>query len=119
MTYTDLTITMLIVTLVVFAIWRTGQLNPVGTGKLARRMNALELKVAEQGARMDRIEGSILTIADKVGLVAENVEKVSNDVSATRLEMAGDRGASERTWAAVSRLENFFIQDSFNQRVRP
>lgn len=109
MTYAEIITTAFVVGLVLFAMWRVGQLNPVGTGKLARRMNTLEMKVAEQGVRMDGIEQSILKIAVDVG-------DAGREVAAMRMEMAGDRGASERTWKAVSRLEGFFIEDSFKGR---
>jgi uncharacterized coiled-coil protein SlyX len=111
-TYLDILISVGVVLLVLIANVRIGQLNPVGTGKLARRLNALEQKVAEQGQRMDGIEQSILTIAGDVG-------KMTSEVSALRVEVAGDRGLTERTWMAVSRLEGFFIEDSFKQRGRP
>lgn len=109
MTYAEIIITAFVVALVLFAMWRVGQLNPVGTGKLARRMNQLELRVAEQGQRMDGIERSVL-------LLAETSASTSTSIEAMRVELAADRGLTERTWSAVDRLQNYFIEDSFKRR---
>lgn len=119
MTYLDIIVTVGVLSMSLFAIWRVGQLNPVGTGQLARRLNALELKVGEQGQRMDGIDRAILSIADRVGTMGDAVDRIDTQMAALRVEVAGDRGLTERTWAAVSRLEGFFIQDSFAQRARP
>ena len=108
MSYAEMIVSAGIVVLVLFAIWRVAQLNPFGTGRLARRINMVEHKVAELAGRMDGVERSILTIAD-------DVNSISTQVSATRLELAADRGLTERTWQAVSRLEGFFIEDSFKK----
>jgi uncharacterized coiled-coil protein SlyX len=114
--YIDLFVTLAIVAAVAFSAWRVGQVNPVGTGRLARRLNTLELKVAEQGARMDAIEQSILTIAESVSGVGERLSQVDTRLGAISIDIAADRGVTERTWSAVSRLEGFFIQDSFEAR---
>lgn len=112
-------ITLLVLLLVLFAMWRVGQLNPVGTGKLARRINQLELKVAEQGQRMDGIERSIITIAETVAGTNEAVTGIEKGITALRVEVAGDRGLTQRTWEGVSRLEGYFIQRSFDGSTRP
>lgn len=118
MSYLDIIVSGAIVAMVLFAVWRVGQQNPVGTGQLARRINALEMKVSEQGQRMDGIDRAILSIAERVGAMGDGVDRIDTQMSALRVEVAGDRGLTERTWAAVSRLEGFFIQDAFAQRGR-
>ena len=90
-------------------MWRVGQLNPVGTGRLAGRMNQLELRVAEQGQKMSEIERSVL-------LLAQSSADTNTALAAMRIELAADRGLTERTWSAVDRLQAYFIEDSFSRK---
>lgn len=108
-TYSDILITIVIVAVVLYAAHRLGQVNPIGTGKLARRLGAVELKVAEQGEKLDSLDRAMVTLADSTaGTVRE--------LGAMRVEMAGDRGLAERTWAATDRLQHYFIEDAFKRR---
>ena len=109
MSISDYLITLFVVCVVLFAAWRGGQVNPVGTGKIVRRMDELERQVGLQGARMDGIEKSVLLLAD-------TAKDTSKSIDAMRMELAADRGLTERTWSAVSRLQDFFIEDSFKRR---
>lgn len=95
----------------VACVWWLGQRNPVGTGKLARDVRALEAKVASHGVKLDQVDHSLMTIADSVG-------DLTREVGAARIEAAGDRGINERTWAAMERLEGYFIQDGIRKGGR-
>ena len=107
----DIVITAVIMAAVLWSAHRIGQANPVGTGKLAKRMDALELKVVEQGERLGGVDASIIRLADSSKTTADSV-------AALRIEVASDRGVTERTWASVSRLEGFFIEQSFKGERR-
>lgn len=107
--YSDIIITGVIVAIVLLASLRLGQVNPVGTGNLARRLSAVELKVAEQGEKLAALDDAVKTMAENAALSAR-------ELGAMRMEMAGDRGLTERTWAAVDRLQQFFIEDAFRSR---
>lgn len=107
--YIDVLITLAIVGVVLFAAHRLGQANPIGTGKLARRLSAVELKVAEQGEKIDGLDRSLIVLATSSADTARGVEAI-------RIELAADRGLTERTWSAVDRLQLFFIEDSFKRR---
>lgn len=109
-TYTDILVTVMIVAVVLWASVRFGQGNPVGTGKLARRVSAVELKIAEQGEKIDALDRSLATLATSSADTARGVDAI-------RLELAADRGLTERTWAAVDRLQHFFIEDAFKRRT--
>lgn len=109
LSYSDIVITLVIVGSVLFAAWRLGQINPVGTGKLAKRLSAVELIVAEQGKKLDSQGEALTTLAVSSADTARNV-------AAMRVEIASDRGVTERTWSAVDRLQTFFIEDSFKAR---
>ncbi|MEE8612258.1 MAG: hypothetical protein V3V60_15880 [Sphingomonas aquatilis] len=109
LSYTDIIITLVIVGVVLFASHRMGQANPVGTGKLSRRLSAVELKVAEQGEKIDGLDRVMGTLATSAADTARSVD-------AMRLEVAGDRGLAERTWSAVSRIQDYFIEDGFKRR---
>lgn len=119
MTWMEIVVSVFVVGLVLFAMWRAGQMNPVGTGKLARRLSTLETTVGAQGQRMDGIDKSITAIAETVEAMGSGVSAIGTQITALRVEVSGDRGLTERTWSAVSRLEGFFIEDSFKQRGRP
>jgi hypothetical protein len=95
-----------------FAAHRLGQVNPVGTGKLARRLSAVELKVASLDGKLDRQDEALTTLAGSAAETARGVE-------AMRIELASDRGLTERTWSAVDRLQHFFIEDAFKRRGEP
>lgn len=107
--YIDILITLAIVAAVLIAAHRLGQANPIGTGRLARRLSEVEVKVGEQGMKLDKLETVVATLADSTA-------EISRELGALRVEMAGDRGLSERTWSAVDRLQNYFIEDAFKSR---
>ena len=109
MSYVDIIITVAICAVVLFAAHRQGQANPVGTGKLAKRLSAVELKVAEQGEKLDSLDRMMVNLDATAAATATSV-------AAMRVELAADRGLTERTWAAVDRLQHFFIEDAFKQR---
>ena len=109
MSYDEIVITVVIIAIVLFTAWRGGQANPVGTGKIARRLTVLESTVAQQGTKVDALDKGL-------GEIAQLVKKNDENLGAIRIELAGDRGLTERTWAAVDRLQQFFIQDSFDRR---
>lgn len=107
--FSDIVITLIVIAVVLFAAHRLGQVNPVGTGRLARRMSSIEVTVAAQGAKIDTLEQTVASLADNQGVTAR-------ELAAMRLEMAADRGIGERTWASVHRLESYFIEDAFEKR---
>ena len=107
--YSDIIITLIVVGVVLFAAHRMGQANPVGTGRLARRLSAVELKVAEQGEKLDGLDRALATLVNSSADTARAVEAV-------RIELAADRGLTERTWSAVDRLQHYFIEDAFEKR---
>lgn len=109
LSYSDILITLVIVAVVLYAAHRLGQVNPVGTGKLSRRLSAVELKVAEQGEKIDGLERAMTTLATSAADTAR-------EIAALRIEVAGDRGLTERTWSAVDRLQHYFIEDAFEAR---
>lgn len=109
LSYGDILITAVIVAVVLITAWRLGQTNPVGTGKLARRLSAVELKVAEQGEKLTALDTAVKTMAESTALTAR-------ELAAMRIEMAGDRGLGERTWEAVDRMQHFFMEEGFRSR---
>lgn len=109
LSYSDIVITIVIVAVVLYAAHRMGQVNPIGTGKLARRLSAVEVQVVEQGQKLDSLDRALVTLAS-------SAKDTSISVEAMRLELAADRGLTERTWSAVDRLQHFFIEDAFKRR---
>jgi hypothetical protein len=109
LSYIDIVITFVIVSAVLYAAHRLGQANPIGTGRLSRRLSAVELKVAALDEKLDRQEEALAVLATSSSDTARGVE-------AMRIELASDRGLTERTWAAVDRLQHYFIEDAFKRR---
>lgn len=110
LSYSDVIITLIIVSVVLFAAHRMGQANPVGTGRLSKRLSAVEVKVAEQGEKLDSLDRVMNTLASSAADTARSMD-------AMRLELSADRGLTERTWSAVDRLQNYFIEDAFKRRA--
>jgi hypothetical protein len=109
LSYSDILITIVIVAVVLWASHRLGQVNPISTGKLSKRLSAVELKVAEQGEKLDALDRAMVTLA-------ENSAVTAKELGAMRIEMAADRGLEERTWASISRLEHFFMEAGVHAR---
>ena len=116
MSYSDIIISLGVLAFVLFAVWRVGQRNPTGTGKIARDVRVLEQKMAEQGVRIDGLNARLDGMDRAIVRVADEVGSMGTQMTAIRMELAADRGLTERTWSAVSRLEGFFIEDSFKAR---
>lgn len=109
LSYSDIVITIVIVVVVLYAAHRMGQVNPIGTGKLARRLSAVEAQQVVQGEKLDGLDRAL-------GALATSTKDTARGVEAMRIELAADRGLTERTWSAVDRLQNYFIQDAFDRR---
>ena len=109
MSLVDVGITLAIIVAVLWGAHRNGQNNPVGTGKISRRVEAMEAKMGKQELRLDSIDDAVLQLG-------KATSETSKELAAMRIEMAGDRGLAERTWSAVDRLQNYFIQDAFDKR---
>lgn len=109
LSYTDIIITLVIVGVVLFAAHRYGQSNPVGTGRLSKRLSAVEANMGELKEKTDGLEKMINTLAASAADTARSVD-------AMRMELAADRGMGERTWAAIDRIQHFFIEDGFKRR---
>lgn len=109
MSYLEILITLAIVATVLFVAHRSGQANPTGTGRLSRRLSALETIVAGQGDKIESLDNAIVQLV-------ENGVKTTELLQVVRIELASDRVSTERTWNAVDRLQNYFIESSFKRR---
>lgn len=112
LSYIDLLVTGIVVAVVLYAAHRLGQVNPVGTGRLANRLSAVERKVATLDTKID---GQ----ADALEVLSNTAADTATSLSAMRVELASDRGLTERTWSAVDRLQHYFIEDAFKRRGEP
>lgn len=104
--YLQLAIAGVIVAMVFYAVWRNGRANPETTGRLARRMAKMEATVSAQGEKIQGVEESVDRLARSTA--------TTGDITGLRAEIAADREINERTWGAVSRLQDFFIDKAIN-----
>jgi hypothetical protein len=98
MSYFELAIIAFILLGICFLLFRGGQANPEGTGRLARRIGKVEQTLAEKATTesVDAARSELAALSAKVGKL--------------ETEMAGDRRVNQLTYEAVRRLENFFLQ---------
>ena len=93
-------------------LYKGGAANPVGTGRLQRRVQQLAADVSSQG---DKIEALETQVNVRVSGIEVQLRELSDrmalkaDIDAVRRELAADKAISERTWHAVDRLQNYFI----------
>lgn len=102
----QLLVAAVIVGLVLYSFFRHGRSNPENTGKLAKRMGEIEKTIGRQDERMRAMEGSIERLTQSTA--------TSDDIAGLREMIAGDRAINDRTWAAVSRLQDFFVDKAIN-----
>jgi outer membrane murein-binding lipoprotein Lpp len=107
----EITITLAILFLMAFGVWRTGQRNPVDTGTLQRDVSRLKADVAAIRHDIDVAPSA----ADVAGLRQEVKSLRSESVAATeslRREMALVIKASDATESAVVRMEQFLLANA-------
>lgn len=81
-----------------FLLFRGGQANPEGTGRLARRIGKVEQALAEKAT------------TESVDTATREVAALSAKVGRLEAEMAGDRRVNQLTYEAVRRLEDYFLK---------
>ncbi len=104
--YLQLAIAGLIVAAVLFSVWKHGRNNPESTGRIARRLTKLEETVSSQGQRISGVEESVDRLREETA--------TRGDVEAVRVAVERDRDINERTWNAVSRIQDFFIDKAIS-----
>jgi hypothetical protein len=104
--YLQLAIGGLILAVVFYSVWRNGRNNPESTGQLARRIKKMEETCAAIDPRIKAVEESVDRLARSTA--------TTGDITALRAEIVADREVNERTWGAVSRLQDFFIDKAIN-----
>jgi hypothetical protein len=91
LSYTDILITVVIVAVVLFAAHRFGQNNPVGTGRLSKRLSAVEANVADLKTKTDGMDKALSTLAVSVADTARGVDamRMTNDPHSTVDDIVG------------------------------
>jgi uncharacterized protein YoxC len=94
-------------------VWRGGQANPESTGRVIKRVSKLESK-------MGGFEGELELLKERVTQLDEAVERMilkmatKEDLQHLRDLMENDAKMNEKTWNAVHRIENFFLEKGVN-----
>lgn len=85
-----------------WCVWKGGAANPMGTGRLSRKVG--------------RLSGDVSTLSQRVGHVERELEELKAEAATTkdieRLEerMLGHKELSERTNKSVDRIERYLIE---------
>jgi len=107
-----------IIGFMLYAIWRGGGSNPVGTGALQRQLNTLGSKV--NGVE-EKIGGCALK-ADLEGLRGElremearvassgDILGLQGQIQALNATVSGTRDLVERAEASINRIEGYFLE---------
>ncbi|KTE24446.1 MULTISPECIES: hypothetical protein [unclassified Sphingopyxis] len=80
------------------AVWRGGQANPEGTGRLGRRLGKVEQALSGKATTED------------VGEVQNEIASLNNKIARLEAEQAADRRVNQLTYEAVRRLEDYFLK---------
>lgn len=99
----------LIVFAVFYSVHRHGRGNPESTGRLARKVTKLEETLYQQGSKIEAVEVSVDRLATETA--------TKTDIARIEQKIDGDRNINERTWSAVSRLQDFFIERGIGGRA--
>ena len=101
------------------SIFRSGAANPVSTGKLSRRLSAVESQQQEQAQQIqqldERIEKGLTRLEGSVSDVRSEMATRSDLVTLQRT-IEGERALAERTWHAIDRLQNYLIESGLGRR---
>lgn len=113
--WTELAIMLFIIAGFAVVIWRGGQANPESTGRLGKRLTKVESKMSEVETEMEHVRDRLTEFEATLARVSEKMVTRSDLDNIEKL-MARDALASSKTWAAVERLESFFINKAINSR---
>ena len=117
---------LLIATAVLFAFYRHGRGNPETTGAIARRQGRIEAEIAELSSSLRgcATRGALDLLAEQVrnleahsassGEVVALELKINGLSETLNAKIDGVRMAADRTEAAVSRIEGYFLQKGVN-----
>ena len=115
-----------IVAAVFFAVWKHGRGNPETTGHLGRKLSRQEAAIASLEAKLEgcATRGAMDLLAEQVRsleahsassgeviAVQTHLNGVANELNA---KIDGVRRTADRTDAAVSRIEGYFLQKGVN-----
>jgi outer membrane murein-binding lipoprotein Lpp len=116
----------LIIGLVLFAFYRHGRGNPETTGAIARRQGAIEKAMAMLETSLEgcATRGALDLLAEQVrnleahaassGEMNALEQKINGMDLTLNAKIDGVRHAADRTEAAVSRIEGYFLQKGVN-----
>lgn len=115
MTYGEIIVSVLIMALILLATWLAGRANPVGTGKLVRRIDQLEVEVKNLDGRMDGLGDAVTHLTEDLTAAAAVTRQ---KLETMQLEAAGDRALLQRTSYVIFRIQDHFMDSAVEQSFR-
>ena len=98
---------------VLLAIWRGGQANPLSTGQISRRLGRLENAQVAQDEKINQLDEDLkqvkatMATGDALEALQDTIDKKFEVI---RAEAQGDRALAQRTWNAIDRIQNYFVE---------
>lgn len=95
-----------IVLAIAFVVWKGGAANPMGTGRLSRKVGHLTGEVSNLGTRMKHVEQEVEELKEEAA--------TTKDIARLEEKIAGHHALLERTSKGVDRIERLFIEKGVN-----
>ena len=95
-----------IVFAIAFVVWKGGAANPMGTGRLSRKVGHLSGDVSNLSIRVGHVE----TELDEL----KNTAATKADIATVRAEIAGLTALVNRSASGIERIERLFIEKGVN-----
>ena len=107
----EIAMTLSIVALVLFAIFKGGQDNPVGTGRLQKELRAMEKRLGRT-ADADKLAELEAEMDERFARIEEKLPHMATREDVARIQAALDHVCrqNDRTEAGVQRIEGYFLQ---------
>jgi hypothetical protein len=101
-TWVEWAIIAFIVLAIAYVVWKGGAANPMGTGRLSRKVGHLDATVGRLGIRVGHVESEVEE------LKAEMASKA--DIATLRAELVGVKDVLERNERGLNRIVDILME---------
>ena len=89
-----------------WCVWKGGAANPMGTGRISRKVGKLSGEVTTLSMRVRHAEQELAELKESAA--------TTKDIARLEERMAGHLALSERTNKSIERIERFLIEKGLN-----